>query len=304
MTRMDSTWIGKNFVYMARTLKERPAEEFVDAAKAVLEHHFDNHQYCGAWCMRKNESPEQQQRIIKYYRSMTKDPKLYKLLNDKISRFITFDKLQDMAHGMDTNMNEAFNQICTWFCPKNKVFAGSGSLHNRIAFAVGINSLGYNEFFTRIMTKLGITVTNNLRHYLKVKENSRAMRLKKIRTKEAKLDKTKSKREKLKADTRIAKAEYLKRQGTYRKGMNLDDPYGEGKEDDNRKPPARPRPPSALGKYCEYCGLKGHATKKSKKCSVSLNEMASSMRKFEGGEKRSVVQARLYRIFEYLAIVL
>jgi hypothetical protein len=38
--------------------------------------------------------------------------------------------------------------------------------------------------------------------------------------------------------------------------------------------------------------------------SVSLKEMASSMRKFEGGEKRSVVQARLYRIFEYLAIVL
>jgi hypothetical protein len=38
--------------------------------------------------------------------------------------------------------------------------------------------------------------------------------------------------------------------------------------------------------------------------SVSLKEMASSMRKFEGGDKRSAVQARLYRIFEYLAIVL
>jgi hypothetical protein len=48
--RMDSTRIGKNFAYMARTVKERPVCEFVDAAKAVLEHHFDNHQYCGEWC--------------------------------------------------------------------------------------------------------------------------------------------------------------------------------------------------------------------------------------------------------------
>jgi hypothetical protein len=48
----------------------------------------------------------------------------------------------EMGHTLDTNMNEAFNQICTWFAPKNKVFAGTGSLHNRIAMAVSINSLG------------------------------------------------------------------------------------------------------------------------------------------------------------------
>ena len=50
MTRMDSTRIGKNFGYMACTLKDRPQSEFLDAAKACLEHHFDNHQYCGEWC--------------------------------------------------------------------------------------------------------------------------------------------------------------------------------------------------------------------------------------------------------------
>jgi hypothetical protein len=47
MTRMDSTRIGKNFGYTARTLKDRPKEEFEEAAKAVLEHHFDCHSYCG-----------------------------------------------------------------------------------------------------------------------------------------------------------------------------------------------------------------------------------------------------------------
>jgi hypothetical protein len=36
MTRMDSTRIGKNFGYMARTLKQRPEEEFEGAAASVL----------------------------------------------------------------------------------------------------------------------------------------------------------------------------------------------------------------------------------------------------------------------------
>jgi hypothetical protein len=65
MTQMDSTRIGKNFAYMARTLKDRPVGEFVDAAKAVLEHHFDCHDYCGDWCKRKHETLEQRQRVIK-----------------------------------------------------------------------------------------------------------------------------------------------------------------------------------------------------------------------------------------------
>jgi hypothetical protein len=54
MTRMDSTRISKNFAYMARTLKDRPQEEFLDAAHSVLDHHFDIHDNCGDWCKRKS----------------------------------------------------------------------------------------------------------------------------------------------------------------------------------------------------------------------------------------------------------
>jgi hypothetical protein len=113
MTRMDSTRIGKNFSYMARTLHNRPVDEFVNAAKAVLGHHFDNHQYCGDWCSRKHKAAVQRARIIKYYRLKDKDAKLYNVLAEKLERFISLDKLVEMGHGMDTNVNEAFNQICT-----------------------------------------------------------------------------------------------------------------------------------------------------------------------------------------------
>jgi hypothetical protein len=129
-------------------------------------------------------------------------------LSSRIERFTTLDKLIEMAHGLDTNMNEAFNQICTWFAPKNKVFAASGSLHNRIALAVGVNSIGVEAFFVRLFNKLGINVDANVLHYLQVKENCRMKRLAKVRTREAKVNKNKRKTVKLASDTRRAKVEF------------------------------------------------------------------------------------------------
>jgi hypothetical protein len=67
MTRMDSTRISKNFAYMARTLKDRPQEEFIDAAQSVLDHHFDIHDDCGAWCKRKHLSEAQRKASLTYY---------------------------------------------------------------------------------------------------------------------------------------------------------------------------------------------------------------------------------------------
>jgi hypothetical protein len=56
MTRMDSMRLGKNFGYMARALRDKPRTEFITAAEAVLEHHFDVHDHCGDWCPRGSET--------------------------------------------------------------------------------------------------------------------------------------------------------------------------------------------------------------------------------------------------------
>jgi hypothetical protein len=273
MTRMDATRIGKNFGYMARTLQRRPQCEYVLAAAAVLEHHFDKHDQCGPWCRRKNETAEQRRTSGRYYRNKETDPQLYKILLKTIQRFVTLDKLIEMAHGLDTNMNEAFNQICTWFLPKNKVFAGSGSLENRIAFAVGINSVGIDVFFTMLFAKLGIAVTDNVAHFLQHKERRRATRLAGIRTKTAKLNKNKKKYMKLAANTVIAKREKAKREGAYRTGMNMED--DEDMEGVVQRPPAKKRK-SIATLFCEFCGKKGHATKRSGKCTAA----ADSVRKY------------------------
>jgi hypothetical protein len=277
MTRMDSIRIGKNFGYMACTLTRHPVDQYVEAAKACLEHHFDNHVYCGEWCKRKHETEEEKKKLIKYYRCKEKDAKLYALLSDKIARFVTQERLEEMAHDLDTNMNEAFNQICTWFAPKNKVFAGTGSLPNRIGVAVGIHSLGPEMYFKRLFKSMGIELSDNVAYYLKTREKRRAKRLETIRTKAAKLLKNKRKFDKLKEATVQAKKELIKRQGTYRKGMNLDDPYGDGED---TKPPAKKKAKSNA--FCEYCGRSDHVTKRSKKCTAPPLESQKKYQKEDG----------------------
>jgi hypothetical protein len=276
MTRMDSMRLGKNFGYMARGLRNRPQCEWIPAANAVLEHHFDVHDQCNSdWCPRKASTQQERDASNKYYRCKEKDAKLYSHLVEKMSRFVTLDKLQEMAHDMDTNMNEGFNNICTWFAPKNKVFAGSASLHHRIAFAVCINSIGVLPFYTKLFRKLGITMTDNVEHYLRVRESARIRQIQGGKTQEAKKVRNKNKYIKLQEHTRTAKMEFLKRAGVYRSGMNMDDPFGEllNGEEDTRKPAAKRHKKNSTIQFCEYCGKSDHLTKRSTKCSAH-NEVA------------------------------
>jgi hypothetical protein len=124
--------------------------------------------------------------------------------------------------------------------------------------AVGINSLGVEFFFTRLFKKMGIEVTDNVAYYLKLREKNRSKRLRKIKTNEFKVKKNKRKHDLLVKRVKVAKIERLKREGTYQKGMNLDDPDDNG---GGGKPPAK-----RMKVFCEYCGGSDHVLKRSAKC--------------------------------------
>jgi len=66
--------------YFIRQLKDHPEDEWVDSAKAIVDHHFDSHEHCGAWCMRKLETQEERLQSKKTYRDKTKEGKLYSIL--------------------------------------------------------------------------------------------------------------------------------------------------------------------------------------------------------------------------------
>jgi len=202
---------------MARTLTEDMTDdEIVNKAKAVLEHHFDNHQHCGKWCRRKSQyvgpitKAEHKARRRKYYRNKERDAKLYSVLQQKIARFITVDALREVCHNMDTNVNESLNNTIAWVAPKNKVYSGTASLSNRMSIALSITSLGTMEFFRRLFDEFGITMTEDVRHFLEAHHLRRAKRIAKSKTVDGKKKRARQFHEKLIEHTLVAKKERKK----------------------------------------------------------------------------------------------
>lgn len=194
---------------------------------------------------------------------MTKDAVLYSKLQDIVGRFITLDRLQEVAHGLDTQVNESFNNTFSWLAPKNKVYCGSQSLHNRLSIGLGINALGTQEYFGRLFKTLGIIMTPNILHFLAVKENKRMRRIAKVKLVESKKLRKESYFAKSKVDEAAAMKQRSKRDVTYKSGQNLDDVM---EDDDNGNTNARSRRKQQMAAVCKHCGKKGHSTTRSKKC--------------------------------------
>jgi hypothetical protein len=309
MTKMDICRIGKNYGYMMRSLNNNMSDEaMLEAGKAVLDHHFDLHDHCSArWCRRKTQSAEERVASQRYYRSMTKDAKLYQALDNILSRFVTLEKLKEVSHGLDTQMNESFNNAVAWLAPKNKVYCASGSLTNRISIALGVNALGSEAYYTRLYKKLGITMTGNIMHCLKVKGNNRNRRLLQLTTRAYKVNRRKSKNTQLAAEERKARSEANNREGTYRSGMNMEEGAVDGHTlaellaaaaADPNNPLPHPalatrkkasRRISASSVICPLCNKRGHKTAKSKHCLKNPINIPKS--DIDGGEAAIIPSA-------------
>lgn len=261
MTIMDSIRLGKNFGYMVRSLRTLPEDKHADAAKAVIDHHFDHHTYCGPWCQRKGMTAEQRKNSQRYYRNKKKDAVLYEKLSELLGRFLTPQALRDVSHGMDTNVNESFNNTVSWFAPKNKVYCSSGSLLNRVALAIGINSVGFEVFFRRLFAKLGITLTSDVSHFLRVKDRSRVNRIVALKTPKKKKQRIQQKMATLKKETLIAVKERNRRDGTYKTGMNIAEGSSAGFSEADLVA-------ARAGKVCRHCGKKGHVRRNHRDCDM------------------------------------
>ena len=122
------------------------------------------HKYCGDWCSRLRQTEAERVANKKMYRCKTKDAKLYSILLNKIERFITEQALDEVGHGMDTLVNESFNNSVAWVAPKNKVYSSSDSLRNRIAVCLGINGLGTYEYYKLLFERLNISMPIDVNH--------------------------------------------------------------------------------------------------------------------------------------------
>jgi hypothetical protein len=172
INKVDCIKLQRNFGFMVKQLKEVPKCEWEGRAKAVLEHHFDNHEFChSSWCKRMLKSPleleQDRQQPGKFYRCKERDIAQYTLLKSVVDKYISIDKLVEVAQGYSTQMNESMNNNISWLAQKNKTLSGSKSLAMRIHLAVGITLVGYEPYLMELLTWMGIpAITEGLAKHL------------------------------------------------------------------------------------------------------------------------------------------
>ena len=106
---------------------ELPFDEFVTNAQCVVEHCFNNHKFCGKWCLlspaslKKEETTEEKQIELccKYRNKDTaKEQGLYTQIKDLMARFLTTDMLDMCYHPYDSQKNESMNIKVNEYAPQ------------------------------------------------------------------------------------------------------------------------------------------------------------------------------------------
>ena len=161
--------LKRSWGYMIKQHRNGTIEDFVEAAKAPLNHTFNNHQFCGDWCQAVKAQKEN-----KVYhnprgwhsRETEKGKKLYQQIQAVTKKYGSKFYVLQSLHRFDTQTNESLNQTQAYLTPKCKVFHSSKSFHYRHAINVGCHNMGFDRFWTTLFDEIGLPQTKLLRLFV------------------------------------------------------------------------------------------------------------------------------------------
>ena len=145
-TNNDAERMKRNFAYFLHMYRHETFANFKVAAKAVLEHHFNNHEFCGEWCPAKKWKDDEKKMKLLKYRCKEKHSSLYQQMSAIHNTYTDVWNLREIYHEFHSNKCESLNGFITKFLPKHKHYCRSIINRARTYLAVGIDSLGYEEY--------------------------------------------------------------------------------------------------------------------------------------------------------------
>ena len=272
-TKGKAQKLKRNKGYWMKKENKGTFEEFVQSSAAVIDHQWNMHERCGLWCRFSPKQPADKQKEqtlddkCKYYdMNDDNDKNLYKQIRELTDRFFTLDMLKQCYHPFHSNFNEALNKIITMVAPKDRTYSMSGSLKSRVAVAIGINSVGYMNFFSDVFERCGILHTacddsflssldrnrNRANNYKKLPEVKRKRATQQLAKMNEEIEKEKQDR---------------KRKLTYQSGVAVhgDDSNEDRDGSNNTSTENTMAARSKKMRVCGACGQPGH-NRKNKKC--------------------------------------
>ena len=150
--------------------KLKPMPSFLNAAKAPLEHMFNNHTFCNVeWynTLKAKADGKQYNHPDKFIcKSTPNREKMHSQLSAITEKYGSELFIKQSAHPFNTQTNEAINQSQACLTPKSKSFHESRSFHHRHAIVVGTHNWGLHRYWTEVFTNLGVPFTNHFSNHL------------------------------------------------------------------------------------------------------------------------------------------
>ena len=261
--------LKKSWGYMIRQNRHLTnVEEFVDAAKACVEHMFNNHQHCNiSWCNALKAEKEGKVYVRPQGWLSSDDArgkKMYDDLKGVSDKYGSAHYLHQSMHEFDTQTNESLNQSQACLTPKSMVFHESWAFHHRHAITVGTHNWGFFRYHTECFGVLGVTNSESLNTHLKRVEKKRK------RWKEWHSSREVKRRRKYKQDATQRQLLYEQNTTEYASGVGLDigAPAAETREVTTRSKRKK-------REFCMHCKKTDHLTKKSRLCYFNKNNVAA-----------------------------
>jgi hypothetical protein len=194
VTKADAERIKRRLSWTLRLHCGGTYEEFKTAVEAVLEHHFDNHEYCGDWCTSAHGTEEEVREQGFRFRSKTNDHAMYLFLKKHHDAFMQDEKLRQLFHQFDTNSVEGFNKFLTKFLHKDMTLCQTIENAARAYLALCLQSIGYRQTYKRLfeltgielnesdMTSLFLRSEDAMKLWKKVHRRKESVKIKRMRT--------------------------------------------------------------------------------------------------------------------------
>ena len=120
-------------------------------------HATGDHSKCGAeWCHAKKAQQENKPYNKKPQFVSPQDDREIEQIRKIHESYTTDEKLRQMHHPWNTQLNESLNMRLAEYAPKHRHFSRSDTLQHRVHTVIAIHNLGYLAFYSRVFHLLDI----------------------------------------------------------------------------------------------------------------------------------------------------
>jgi hypothetical protein len=147
----DAERLKRNMNSALHEFKSHDFPTFKRMIWAVLNHHFNIHDTCGDWCRSRRHAGNAKELAKLHYRCKDKNAELYTQLLAIWEVYCTDECLKEVHHKWHTNKCESMHQFITKFVRKCYHLCRSIVGKARMYLAVGLDSVGYEEYYRSIL---------------------------------------------------------------------------------------------------------------------------------------------------------